>query len=79
MKLSNTKPKKLLLFQKGIFQGRNIYIYIYIYIYITCPEKIAYIFSKKYFYCISGKWNFLALTLKIFLYFRRGLSKLKKF
>ena len=80
MKLSSTKPKKLLLFQEGIFQGRYIYIYIsfLLFLFNYISEYFAYIFSKKYFYCISGKWNFLALSLKNFLYFRRGLSKLKK-
>ena len=31
--------------------------------------ELSYIFSKKKFFLYFGKWNFLASTLKIFLYF----------
>ena len=36
------------------------------------------IFFKKIFLLDFGKWNFLAPTLKNFLYFRWKLSKLQK-
>ena len=49
MKLSSTKPKKLLLFQEGIFQGRYIYIYIYrfYYFYLIIFQNTLLIFSQK--------------------------------
>ena len=39
-------------------------------------NNLPYFSQKKFLY--FGKWNFLAPSFKIFLYFRRELSKLKK-
>ena len=44
-------------------------------------KKLLISSQKKKFFLYFGKWNFLALTVKNFLYFRKelsGLEKLKK-
>ena len=46
---------------------------------LSTPQlKKFLIFSQKKFFLYFRKYNFLALCLKNFLYFRRELSKLEK-